>query len=92
MLNALARTLLAAAVFASISGAALAADPGYCNQYAAAAIEAAGQNLAHHCGYGGPRWVADYQIHYGWCLGVPIPVAANEWHARRVGIAECFGH
>ena len=90
MTNSLMRAFVAGLVFSGFSGAAVAADPGYCNQYASAAIEAAGQNLSHHCGYYGPRWAADYQVHYGWCLGQPIPVLANEWHARRVEIEQCF--
>ncbi len=84
------RALAAAALTLALGGTAMAAGPGYCNQYASAAVIAAGQNLAHHCGYYGPRWAADYNVHYGWCLGAAIPSAAREWRARRLEIAACF--
>lgn len=84
------RAAVLAALAFGVAAPAHAADPTYCNRYAAAAIEAAGENLGHHCGYGGPRWAANYAVHYGWCLNAAIPAAAEEWRARREGLAACF--
>ena len=57
---------------------AQAAGPGFCRDYANAALNQVRAALAlPGCrgGMGGTRWSANFPVHYNWCLGAP-PAAA----------------
>ena len=70
----LARYLLPALAAASTlgAGAARAADAGYCQQYAATALEQFEEAAEAGCkGLKYPVWSMDFDHHYQWCLTVP---------------------
>ncbi len=70
----------AAGTLCMISGAAYAAGPGYCAQYARLAVHEVQVNMATPGCFKGfdNRWHVDYQRHYNWCLGAdPAAVAAE---------------
>ena len=74
------------------SAGAVAADPGFCDGYARAAINQA--RLARQvppCAPGayGARWSMDYRTHYGWCLGARYRDAESERQARGQYLAAC---
>ena len=62
---------------------------GFCADYAKRAIVANNQNLSQGCRLGGPRWNADFQGHYSWCMGVDRRASQNETDARSADIARC---
>jgi len=62
---------------------------GFCADYAKRAILANTQNLSQACHLSGPRWAADFQGHYGWCMGVDRRQAEVETDARSAEIARC---
>ena len=49
------------------------------------------QNMSHACGFTGLRWVANYQTHYGWCIGASHDAVVSERMARAQGIVQCHG-
>ena len=62
-----------------------AAAPGFCRDYARAAINQVRGALSKprcRAGMEGSRWSANERVHYGWCLGAS-PEAAEEERARR---------
>src|ERR1700690_3123075 len=64
---------------------ARAADPGFCRQFAKAAISQVRGALADpRCGAGvqGVRWSTDFSVHYEWCLGASLEAARAESDAR----------
>lgn len=65
--------------------AARAADPGFCKQYATAALNQVRGGLANSRCAGslqGARWSTDFAVHYEWCLGVSFGAAGTERDAR----------
>jgi hypothetical protein len=71
---------------------ARAADPGFCRQFAKAAISQVRGALADpRCGAGvqGARWSTDFAVHYEWCLGASSDAAAAESHARTRFLRAC---
>jgi hypothetical protein len=71
---------------------ARAADPGFCRQFAKAAISQVRGALADpRCGAGvqGARWSTDFAVHYEWCLGASPDAAGAESHARRRFLRAC---
>jgi hypothetical protein len=77
--------LIVSAFVVSGLSAAHAADPGFCKQYAQAAINQVRGGLSNpRCGGGlqGARWSADFAVHYEWCLGASLGAAGNERDAR----------
>ena len=83
--------ILSAFVVSGLS-AAHAADPGFCKQYARAALNQVRGALANpRCGGGlqGARWSADFAVHYEWCLGVSFAAAGNERDARTQYLRSC---
>ncbi len=80
--------------FAGALGAAprsaLAADPGYCAQYAQEAVHDAQvlSSLACFRGFDG-RWHLNYQMHYGWCVTADYGAVNNETNYRRMRLAQC---
>jgi hypothetical protein len=39
-----------------------------CDQYASTAVNQNQQAIQLNCGFSGPRWGGDYQIHHTWCM------------------------
>jgi hypothetical protein len=73
---------------------AQAADPGFCKQYAKAAlIQVRGglTSLACAGGLQGARWSTDFSVHYEWCLGVSFGAAGTERDARTQHLKGCAG-
>jgi hypothetical protein len=74
--------------------AAHAADPGFCKQYAQAALNQVRGGLADpSCGSGlrGARWSSDFAVHYEWCLGASFGAAGAERAARARQLRACSG-
>ena len=70
--------------------AVFAADENFCDDYASQALIAATQNKAKPCGFTGPRWAPDYDVHFNWCVQVPQGAAAAERQARKSEIQSCL--
>ena len=71
-----------------------AADPGFCRQYAQAALNQVRDGLANpRCAGGlqGARWSTDFAVHYEWCLGASFGVAGTERDARTHYLRRCSG-
>jgi hypothetical protein len=69
-----------------------AADPGFCRQFAKAAISQVRGALADpRCGAGvqGARWSTDFAVHYEWCLGASPDAAGAEGNARTRFLRAC---
>lgn len=74
--------------------AAHAADPGFCRQYAKAALNQVRGGLADPgCGRGlrGTRWSMDFAVHYEWCLGASPDAVDGENDARTRHLKVCAG-
>lgn len=72
--------------------AANAADPGFCRQYAQAALNQVRGGLSNPvCGSGlrGARWSSDFAVHYEWCLGASLAAAGGERDARTRFLQTC---
>jgi hypothetical protein len=73
---------------------AQAADPGFCRQYARAAlIQVRGGLSEPACAAGmhGTRWSSDFAVHYEWCLGASSAAAGDETDARTRYLKGCSG-
>jgi hypothetical protein len=85
--------LLAPALALLVPLTAQAANPGFCRDYAAAAVRQV--ELARAipaCNRGaGPRWTTDYKVHFDWCLGAGPNVVADERMARTNWLRRCRG-
>jgi hypothetical protein len=71
---------------------ARAADPGFCRQYAKAALGQVHTALADpRCGAGvqGVGWSTDFSVHYEWCLGASLDTAGAERDARTRYLRAC---
>jgi hypothetical protein len=83
-LRFVAACFLSVFLLSGLTGAR-AADPGFCRQYAKAALGQVRVVLADpRCGAGvqGVRWSTDFSLHYEWCLGASLDVAGAESDAR----------
>ena len=92
-LPVLAACFLSAFLMAGLT-AADAADPGFCRQYAQAALKQVRGALSNpRCGGGlqGARWSADFPVHYEWCLGADYGAASAERDARTRHLRACTG-
>ena len=72
--------------------AAQAANPGFCNDYARAAlrqVRAAHSSRRCAAGIGGPRWSPRYRVHYDWCIGASFGAAGAERDARTAYLRSC---
>ena len=70
-----------------------AADPGFCRDYATAAVrqvEISRSTAACNRGVG-PRWTTDYRVHFDWCLGANPAAVEAERGARTNWIRSCRG-
>jgi hypothetical protein len=90
------RTPLAIFFLASLAivlpTATRAADPGFCRQYARAALSQVRDGLSNPaCGRAlqGTRWSSDFAVHYEWCLGVSTGAASDERNARAHHLKRC---
>ena len=74
---------------------AQAAPPGYCREYARAALNQVRTALATppcQAGLQGPRWSANFRVHFDWCLGASYPVVQSERGARTGYLRACRGY
>ena len=74
--------------------AAHAVDPGFCRQYAKAALNQVRGGLtdpACASGLQGARWSTDFAVHYEWCLGASVGAAGTEGDARMQHLKGCAG-
>ena len=85
--------LLAALVGLVIGSAAQAAPPGFCRDYARAAVSQVETTRSiPACNRGvGARWTADYRVHFDWCLGAAPGAVDAERAARTKWIRSCRG-
>jgi hypothetical protein len=81
----------ACAGLVALSSSAMAADPGFCAEYARQAIHEVDVNMQIPGCFKGfnARWNRNYAGHYGWCLGVPYAEANAEREYRRARLSEC---
>src|ERR1700684_2354323 len=73
-------------------GAAHAADPGFCRQYARSALDQVRAGLSDPaCGGAlhGSRCSSDFAVHYEWCLGVSLRAAGDEGDFRTRHLKSC---
>jgi hypothetical protein len=74
---------------------AQAADPGFCKQYARAALTQVRGGLSNPAcagGMQGARWSTDFAVHYEWCLGASLGAAGAERDMRTRYLRGCTGH
>jgi hypothetical protein len=94
MASKLSSAAVLSILLASGTTAAPAADPGFCKQYAKAALNQVRGGLADpSCGSGlhGARWSSDFAVHYEWCLGTSLGAVGNERDARTRQLRACSG-
>lgn len=85
-------TSVAAGIVVQLTaGSSFAAPASYCRDYANQAVISATQNMSHGCGFTGLRWIANYQVHYNWCIGARYEDAVQERALRAQGIVACHG-
>jgi len=87
-------TALGSALMVSMPMSAHAADPGFCRNYARAAlnqVQIALSTPACRPGLQGTRWSADFRVHYDWCLGASFGDVDSERGARTGYIRGCRG-
>jgi hypothetical protein len=93
MVNRLTPAVVAFAVsMVLLSTSAHAVDPGFCRQYAKAALtQVRGGLSSPACGGGlqGARWSTDFAVHYEWCLGASFAAAGTERDARTQFLRGC---
>jgi hypothetical protein len=85
-------TVLSASLITLAPTVVHAADPGFCRQYARAALVQVRDGLASPvCGRAlqGRRWSSDFAVHYEWCLGVNNAAAEDESGARTIHLKRC---
>lgn len=72
---------------------AQAADPGFCQDYATAAVRQAevARSVPACSRASGPRWTTDYRVHFEWCLGAAPGAAEAERAARTNWLRACRG-
>jgi hypothetical protein len=88
-------TLIGAALALSMAVPAQAAAPGFCRDYANAALNQVRAALSlPGCrgGMGGSRWSANFPVHYNWCLGANPAAAEEEREARTGHLRRCRGY
>lgn len=70
-------------------GAANAADPAFCANYASQAEYVVSQAKHLKCGFQGPRWTKDQAPHMAWCILMPLNVVQSETDARAGELKLC---
>ena len=90
MLKQMFMAVTSLVALATLIGSAYAADPGFCRDYARAAVREF--EIAHSIpgcvGYD-LRWHPGYVQHFQWCLGASYEAAATEREARRARLRAC---
>jgi hypothetical protein len=86
--------MLGAALSSFAPMPASAAGPGFCRDYARAAVRQAHvardfRRCERAVIVNPARWTERWQTHFDWCLGVPPNVANAERAARRIHLEEC---
>ncbi|MGD0563878.1 MAG: hypothetical protein ABSA66_12370 [Roseiarcus sp.] len=91
MMKTILSLAAACAGLAALSAPAMAADPGFCAQYARQAVHEVEVNMSIPGCFKGfdNRWTRNYGQHYGWCLGVSYEQANAEREYRRARLSEC---
>ena len=89
----LAAVTLMTAIAFSIPDAkdAIAANPGFCTDYANRAVVQQSRNHRLGCGYYGPRWHRNWGAHFAWCVAQPRWKARRETRIRRRLLRQCRG-
>ncbi len=85
----IAISLAAVGISLFVGSSARAGSPGACAGYAAKAVEQFNRNLNLGCGFGGPRWSADYGGHFAWCLIAETAQANQERNIRNNMLNQC---
>jgi hypothetical protein len=87
---------IAASLLLTVTGSATsagAAGPGFCHDYAQAALrQVRGALNNRRCTFhmqNEARWSSDYRTHYDWCLGASREDADRERDARRDLLEHC---
>jgi hypothetical protein len=89
---------LAASLLLTVVGSATpagAAGPGFCHDYAQAALrQVRGAHEHRRCEFrtenqNPARWSTEYRTHYDWCLGASREDADRERDARRETLEHC---
>jgi hypothetical protein len=62
---------------------------GNCRSYAGTAVMLYRQNLRLRCGFGGPRWSANWNGHFNWCRRVGRTQRAIEHNSRIAALRRC---
>jgi len=88
LFGSLAAGLLVATAVAPL---AQAANPAVCADYANRAVQQQNSNIAHGCGFTGPRWNNVYALHFNWCLTQPYANVQSERHIRHKMLQQCAG-
>lgn len=93
MMDGLPRAIFVLALLAIVLPTATrAADPGFCRQYARAALVQVRDGLSNpSCGrtLQGMRWSSDFAVHYEWCLGVSADAVGDERNIRARQLKRC---
>jgi len=82
---------VAAACALTVPAARAAPEP-FCRDYTRAALNQVQKALSiPRCrpGMDGPRWSADFKVHFDWCIGVPPSAAEGERMARTAHLRRC---
>ncbi len=86
---AFAAVALAAAALILFPLQASAGNPAQCTAYANSAVAQQGANIANGCGFVGPRWQAQFQAHFLWCIAAPSTASDAERAARQNMLNSC---
>jgi len=88
------RAILTATLLATLTVAAEAANPPFCNGYAdtaVAQVRIARSHVGCAAGAVGTRWSPNRPFHYNWCLGADPRAADHERHEREAFLRGCGG-
>ena len=95
IMNRACTLALALIAGAALTTPAVAADEGYCRDYARAALRQVHEaRELHHCRRElrmATRWSEDYRVHYDWCRSVSRDQAEHKRDIRTRHIEECRG-
>jgi len=84
--------IAAAGALLAAATAAQAADPGFCRNYATAALrQVSVARSIPRCAMGavGARWSPRFEVHFNWCLHAPYAAAGRERDARTAMLRAC---
>jgi hypothetical protein len=87
--NAVAAFAVAVVPAALVAPGALAQQN--CEAYARSAVSQNSENAGNKCGFGGPRWHANYGLHLAWCLTQAPSSVQAESRRRQQDLGKCAG-